>query len=103
MAREIIKVPNDFRYQILHALDLNNKVSSTIDLEIRQRPGPPIYIIPHGDLPPGTVSEVLEYTIKSNGFKLVKAHQYRLPDGTVKGEADPKAIYLDDIVVVSET
>ena len=100
MAPENVPVPDALRYRILHSLRLNEKVSDTIELEVRRLTGPSPNIVPHGDLPVGTVSEILNYRVKVNGYRLVKAHQYRLPDGSVRGGPDPKYIRIDDVTFV---
>ena len=100
MSLEKYQISDEIRYSLLDALGLDEKVPDIIDLEIKQLKGPPIFIVPYGDLPVGTVSEILNFTVKINGWKLVRAHQYRLPDGTVKGGPDPKYIKIDDAVFV---
>jgi len=100
MAPENVPVPNALRYRILHSLRLDEKVSDTIELEVKQLTGPSPNIVPHGDLPVGTVSEILNYRVKVNGHRLVKAHQYRLPDGSIRGGPDPKYIRIDDATFV---
>ena len=93
-------IPDDIRYSLLDALRLDEKVPDIVHLEIKQLKGPPRFIVPYGDLPVGTVSEILNFTVRINGWKLVRAHQYRLPDGTVKAGPDPKYIKIDDAVFV---
>lgn len=101
MAPEKVSVSDSERYSIFHSLRLDAKISETIEKEVRRLAGPPAYIIPHGNLPPGTVSEIIKYKVKINGWYIVKAHQYRLPDGSIQGGPDPKYICLDDVVFVS--
>ena len=100
MAPEKVPVPDALRYRILHSLQLNAKVSDTIELQVKSLTGPSPNIVPHGDLPVGTVSEILSYSVKANGHRLVKAHQYRLPDGSIRGGPDPKYICIDDAIFV---
>ncbi len=100
MAPEKVPVPDALRYRILHSLRLDEKVSDTIELQVKRLTGPSPNIVPHGDLPVGTVSEVLNYKVKVNGHRLMKAHQYRLPDGSIKGGPDPKYIRIDDAIFV---
>ena len=100
MPREKVIIENSLRYSIFHGLDLEAKAGTIIDILIRTLPGPPKYITPHGDLPVGTVSEIVRYIVRANGWVVVKAHQYRLPDGSIRGGPDPKYIRLGDIVFV---
>ena len=100
MAPEKVPVPDALRYRILHSLRLDEKVSDTIELQVKRLTGPSPNIVPHGDLPVGTVSEVLNYRVKVNGHRLMKAHQYRLPDGSITGGPDPKYIRIDDAIFV---
>ena len=93
-------IPDPLRYSIFHSLNLEAKVGSIIETRIETLPGPPKYITPKGNLPVGTVSELIYYRVRANGWVVVKAHQYRLPNGTVRGGPDPKYIRLDDIVLV---
>ncbi len=95
-----VELPDSLRYKILHLLIKDDKIPDIIEMEIRPRPGRPKYIVPYGDLPEGTVSEIVYYRLKVNGWKLVKAHQYRLPDGSIQGGPDPKYIVIDDAVFV---
>jgi len=98
-----VEVPNSFRYQVFESLDLDSKVETGIlERSITQRPGPSPNIVPYGDLPVGTVSEIVEFKVVANGWRLVRAHQYRLPNGEVRGGPDPKYIRLDDIVIIPE-
>ena len=92
-------VTDEVRYSILHSLQLENKISTYISLEIEPRPGP----VKYHTLPPDTVSEILRYRVKANGWVVVKAHQYRLPDGSIRGGPDPKYIRIDDAVFVSDS
>ena len=81
-------VPEDtFRYHLFEILDLSAKIErGQIELVIKSQPGPPKYIAPKGNLPEGTISQILIYRLPApNGWKLVKAHQYLLPDGTIRG------------------
>lgn len=100
MPRTIVFLPDLERYHIFEILDLPSKVGKgLIELTIRTHFGPPEYIVPFGDLPEGTVSQILRYRLPPpNGWKLVKAHQYLLPDGTIRGP-DPLYICIDELVV----
>jgi hypothetical protein len=100
MAPQKVPICDTLRYQILNSLALDDKVPDLIEVQIKQLKGPPKYISPHGDLPVGTVSEILDYRIKINGWRLVKAHQYRLPDGSIRGGPDPLYICIDDAIFV---
>ena len=100
MAPEKVIVPDSLRYRIFHSLRLDEEVSDIIELRVKRLTGPSPNIVPHGDLPVGTVSEILNYSVKANGHRLVKAHQYRLPDGTIRGGPDPKYIRIDDVIFV---
>ena len=99
MAPEKCVLSDAVRYAVFRSLGLDQKIPATIDLRIKTKPGPSVPIVPEGDLPEGTVSEILQYTVKVNGWRLVKAHQYRLPDGTIRGGPDPLYIRLDDVVI----
>jgi hypothetical protein len=90
--------PDSLRYQVFNALQLESKVSKTVEKTVIKR-GAPKYIHPYGNLPPGTVSEHITYTIKLNGYQIAKVHQYRLPDGTIRGGPDSLFMRLDDIVI----
>ena len=94
-----VPVPDELRYEILASLGLPGKVSRTIEEQVITKPGPPLYILPHGDLPVGTVSQLLKYRVKSNGWRLLTAHQYVLPTGEIRGGPDPLYINLDDVVI----
>jgi hypothetical protein len=100
MAPMRVVIPTALRYHIFRSLNLEAKAEDTISIRVKSLKGPPEYITPNGDLPKGTVSEVVYYTVKVNGWKVVKAHQYRLPGGSVRNGPDPKYIRLDDVIFV---
>lgn len=84
------------RYSIFNSLRLEEKISTVIRKEIVNKPGP----ITSKGLPPGTISQIVYYIVNGAEWKLVKAHQYKLPDDTIKGGPDPKYMRFDDIVLV---
>ena len=100
MPLEKVVIQNPLRYDIFHSLDLEAKADDIIDIIIETLPGPPKHITPKGDLPVGTVSEIVRYKVRATNWVVVKAHQYRLPNGTIRGGPDPKYICLDDIVLI---
>ena len=96
-------VPEDtFRYHLFTILDLAAKVQrGDIELVVKNHSGPTKYIVPNGDLPEGTISQTLHYRLPApNGWRLVKAHQYLLPDGSIRGGPDPLYIRIDDLIVM---
>ncbi len=90
------------RYGILRELDLESKLSGFIEVEKSLSSGRPKYIVPTGDLPPGTRSQFATYRIKANGWKLVRTHRYVTSDGTPITDEDPLYIRIDDVTFVRE-
>ena len=59
-----VTVEDDYRYHLFEILDLSAKVErGQIELVIKRMPGPPKYIVPNGDLPEGTISQILVYRL----------------------------------------
>ena len=101
MPRVRVVLPDRERYHIFEILDLFSKVKrGVIEIKVKSHPGPPKYIVPFGDLPEGTVSQTLQFRLPlPSGWKIVKAHQYLLPDGSIRGGPDPLYICIDDLVI----
>ena len=66
---------NRLRYEILSLLTLEAKTPEFLQATTHRTV--PDFIVPAGNLPEGTVGEVITYTVKGNGWKLAKVHQYR--------------------------
>ncbi len=94
MPRIRLIVSDPVRYCILHSVLNDDKVSEQVEKEVKPLKGPPKY----GTLPVGTVSEIVRYKLLSGWFQ-VKAHQYRLPTGDIRGGPDPLYILIDDVVL----
>ncbi len=97
-----VQLSDQERYAIFLELNIPTKViQGWIEEEIKTSHRPQ-YIEPLGDLPVGTVGQQIKYFVKlANGerWELAKVHQYRLPDGTIRGGPDPLYICLDDVVL----
>lgn len=94
-----VSLSDNERYAAFRELNLSEKVrTGWVEEIVSDRPGPIKYTRPWGNLPRGTISQVVRYVVKSNGWELVKVHRYRLPNGQIRGGPDPLYIRLYDVV-----
>ncbi len=89
-----VVLSNDERYDIFHSLELDSKTPGFVEVEITTLKGPTRY-----NVPPGTVSQIARYRIRSNGWQIAKAHWYLFPDGSIRGGPDPLYMRFDDVII----
>jgi hypothetical protein len=91
------------RYAAFSELLLEEKLEKGwIEVEIDNRPGP-IKIVPwKTPFPKDTVAQKIRYFIRAKSgerWPLAKVHQYKLPDGQIRGGPDPLTIRLNDVIL----
>lgn len=99
-AQFIVVFSNADRYDLFHSLQLEEKFAkhTLIRKEVKDKRGP----INAAGLPEGTISQVIKYIINGAEWTVAKVHQYKLPDGRIKGGPDPIYMCFDDVVIVRE-
>ena len=98
-----VRLTDPERYAAFRELSLSDKQRmGWVEVETEDRPGPPKYIRGRLPFPTGTVPQVLRYWIRLSGggrWLLAKIHQYKLPDGSIRGGPDPLYIRLYDVTL----
>lgn len=105
-AHILVRLSDQERYSAFRELNLQEKVrlgweeKGWLERRVKESPKPK-YIVPKGDLPVGTVGQLITYFIITRDgqrWPLVKTHQYKLPNGRITGGPDPLYIRLFDVV-----